>query len=412
MAVLFESSNLVSIEAARDAIVGKTTSIAGSEPIALGMCRGRVLTEDLVSPRALPVFDHSAMDGYAVCGLPGAGPFRLTGRIAAGVANEKSLRPGECVRIFTGAPVPSGAEAVAMQENVEAQGDTIVLLRPLTPGENIRRAGEDVSGGEILAPSGVLLDSRHIALAAAVGVAEVSVRRILKVAIVSTGDELVTAGGGLKPGQIFDSNRPMLVAALERPALQIRDFGILPDKREEIARFFREAAAQFDLIITTGGASVGDEDHLARALRDAGGDVHLARVAIRPGKPFTYGAIGETCVAILPGNPFAALVAGLLFVRPLVERRLGLAVSPFSPLGARAGFTHRRAATRTEFLPARVVDRDPTGLPVIERLGRGGSARLKPLIAADGLAVVAPGEDPVRHGDSIGYLPFGSAFSL
>ena len=403
---------LLTIEAARAIIIASATPVVGDETVALAAARGRILARAIASPRALPVFDHSAMDGYALALAPGASHYKLTGRATAGEAPRILLAPGEALRIFTGAPIPFGADAVAMQENVIAHGDAIELLRAPRLGENIRHAGEDVAAGELLAQNGVVLDARHIGLGAAVGLAEIEVRRKLRVALVSTGNELVEAGGNLGAGAIFDCNRPMLLAALERPALDIADFGIVRDDRAEIADFFRRAESEFDLILTTGGASVGDEDHLARALVAAGGVVEMAHVAIRPGKPFTYGRIGRASVAILPGNPFAALIAALLFVRPLVERGLGLAPKAFAPLPALAGFDHARPTERTEFLPARVIAHDAAGLPVVERLGRGGSARLKPLIDADGLVVIAPGSAPVQRGDGVGYLPFGAAFSL
>ncbi len=403
---------LLTIDEARGAVIAATTAIAGEESVPLGAARGRVLARDIASPRALPVFDHSAMDGYALALVAGERRYRLAGRVVAGQAPRAAMKPGDAVRIFTGAPAPPGADCVAMQENVAASGESIELLRPHGAGENIRHAGEDVAAGELLARAGVVLDARHVGLAAAVGLARLEVRRRLRLALVSTGDELVAPGEALGPGAIFDSNRPMLRAAIERPSLDISDFGILRDDRAAITEFFRAAAREFDLVVTTGGASVGDEDHLAAALTAAGGSVGVARVAIRPGKPFTHGRVGGASVAILPGNPFAALVAALLFVRPLIERGLGLPVQPFAPLPARAGFDHPRTLERTEFLPARVIDRDASGLPVVERLGRGGSARLKPLIDADGLAVIAPGEAPVARGGDVGFLPFGAAFSL
>jgi molybdopterin molybdotransferase len=405
-------SPLLSIDAARATIIAGLRAIDGEESLPLAQSRGRVLARDLVSPRALPVFDHSAMDGYALALSPAVESYRLVGRIAAGAPSGAALKPGEAVRIFTGAPLPSGADAVAMQENVVASGADVRLTRDVIAGDNIRHAGEDVALGAPLVAAGVVIDARHIGLAAAVGMSTLPVRRKLRVALVSTGDELVDVGGTLAPGLIYDCNRPMLAAALERPALEIQDFGVLPDNRAAITAFFAKAAPKFDLVITTGGASVGDEDHLAAALAAAGGSIDVARVAIRPGKPFTHGRIGAASVAILPGNPFAAFVAALLFVRPMVERALGLPVPAFAPLPARAGFSQTRPRDRVEFMPARVISRGENGAPVIDRLGRGGSARLHPLIAADGLAVVAPGDAPLCVGDTVGYLPFGAAFSL
>ena len=412
------ASDLASIAEVRARVVASVERLAGSESVSLAQARGRVLAAPLIAERSLPVFDHSAMDGYALGLQDGCDTYRLVGRVVAGDGQPDRLQAGEALRIFTGAPIPAGADAVIMQEQVSIAGPMIRPLCPIARGDNIRRAGEDVASGVPLARAGTLLDARHIALAAAVGLAHLDVRYKLRVALLSTGNELATPGEPLADGRIFDSNRPMIAACLERPGVEIIDLGIVRDDRTAIIAAMQRAAGMADLIVTTGGASVGDEDYLVRALLEAGGDIEMARAAIRPGKPFTFGHVlrpGESTrvpIAILPGNPFAALVTTLLFVRPMIEQGLGLPAQQFAPLPAEANFTCPRTARRTEFLPARVTGRGQYGLPQIARLGRGGSARLKPLIEADGLAVIAPGETAVEPGTLIGYLPFGTAFSL
>lgn len=403
---------LTPIPAVRARVAALVTPRGGEEHVPLAHARGRVLAAPLAAPRALPVFDHSAMDGYALALAPGIESYRVVGRATAGSGRLHALQPGEALRIFTGAPIPEGADAVVMQENVARKADSIRPLRPVTPGDNIRHAGEDVAAGAPLASVGTRVDARLIALAAATGMTALCVRPRLRIALVSTGDELVAPGQPLAPGQIYDSNRPMLAAALERPAVEIDDRGILPDDRPRLVALLRDLAATHDMVVTTGGASVGDEDHLARAVTEAGGRIEVAHAAIRPGKPFTFGTLGEVPVAVLPGNPFAALVAALLFVRPMIDRGLGISPHDFAPRPAEAGFACPRTRERTEFLPARIIGTGAMGLPVIERLGRGGSARLAPLIEADGLAVIAPGASPVAPGDPVGFLPFGGAFSL
>lgn len=403
---------LMSIADARAAVIAGVTPIARVEFVSLAHARGRRLATPLVSPRALPLFSQSAMDGYALHLVEGQTRYPVHGRIAAGHPPSQQLAPGTAMRIFTGAPVPPGADSVIKQEQATVDGSNIELLTIPRHGDNIRRAGEDVAASEILIPEGAMLDARHIALAAAVGLQSLPVIRRLRIALVSTGDELVSPGDEAGPGQIFDCNRPMLAAALERPSVELTDCGVLPDERALIRDFFAHMARDFDLILTMGGASVGDADHVAGSLIAAGGTVDVAHVAIRPGKPFTFGRLGQASVAILPGNPFAALVAALLFVRPQIERGLGLPSAAFAPLPACADFSYGRPRARTEFVPARIVRHGPDGLPFVQRLGRGGSARLKPLIEADGLAVIAPGETPIRAGDPLGYLPFGSAFAL
>ena len=237
---------LLGIEPARAAIIASTAPISGDEEIALHAARGRVLARAIASPRALPVFDHSAMDGYALALAPNTTRYKLVGRIAAGQTPRAALKSGEAMRIFTGAPVPAGASAVAMQENVTALDGEIELKRAPRAGDNIRHAGEDVAAGEALAQAGIVLDARHIGLAAAVGIGELKVLRRLRVALVSTGDELTQAGDALGEGAIFDSNRPMLLASLERPALAIEDFGILRDDRAAISAFFQDCAEKSD----------------------------------------------------------------------------------------------------------------------------------------------------------------------
>ena len=407
-----EGARLVPIPIVRARVAALVQPRDGVEQVALAHTRGRVLASPLVAARALPVFDHSAMDGYALALAPGATSYRVVGRAAAGSTHRPALRPGEALRIFTGAPIPAGADAVIMQENVARESDMIRPLHPVLQEDNIRHAGEDVAAGAPLAPEGTRVDARLIALAAATGMTNLPVRPRLRIALVSTGDELVEPGASLAPGQIFDSNRPMLGAALDRPAVEIDDRGILPDDRGRLVALLRDLAASHDMIVTTGGASVGDEDHLGRAVLEAGGRIEVARAAIRPGKPFTFGMVGSVPIAVLPGNPFAALVATLLFVRPMIDRALGLAPQAFTPRPAQAAFACPRTRERTEFLPARIIGTAAMGLPLVERLGRGGSARLAPLIEADGLAVIAPGTEAVKEGDPVGFLPFGGAFAL
>lgn len=402
---------LLSVAAAQEKAAALVARPVPSERVALSRIAGRVSAEAVVSPLPLPPFDHSAMDGYA---LGGSGPsFTVRGRLAAGDGGaRKTLGADDAVRILTGAPMPPGAVAVAMQERVFREGDRIRLAAPAAEGANIRRQGEDVGVGDVIVPAGVRLDARHVAILAAAGVAEIAVRRRVVVGLMSTGDELVRPGRPLAPGLIHDANRPMLAALLDQPALEIVDLGVAPDDRVELAALITDAAERCDAIVTSGATSVGEEDHLAAAVTAAGGTLELARVALKPGKPVVAGHVGQAVLIGLPGNPFAALVAWLLVGRVALERLAGMEVRPLAPLAAVAAFSQRGPGTRTEFAPARLVGTDPTGLPLIEKLGRGGSARLAPLIAADGLAVIPAGRDEVKSGDPIGFLPFEAAAEL
>lgn len=406
-----KGKGLLSVEQAQSLAAALVAAPVASERLPIAQLGGRVSAEDVVSPTPLPPFDHSAMDGYALAALTGRHVVRA--RLPAGSGGlREELKPGEAARIMTGAPMPPGAVAVAMQERVSLEGDRIMLEGPLEPGANIRRRGEDVSVGDVVVPAGVRLDARHVAILAAAGVSEIAVRRRVVVGLMSTGDELVRPGRPLSAGMIHDANRPMLAALLgSQPALEIVDLGVAPDDRDELARLVAEAASRCDALVTSGATSVGEEDHLAAAVTAAGGRLDLASVAIKPGKPVVVGHVGSAVLVGLPGNPFAALVAWLLVGRVALERLAGLAPKPLAPLAAIAAFSEK-GGRRVEFAPARIVGHAASGLPIVDKLGRGGSARLAPLIAADGLAVIPADLDGVQEGGAIGFLPFEAAAEL
>ncbi|MFD1333884.1 molybdopterin molybdotransferase MoeA, partial [Methylopila musalis] len=284
------------------------------------------------------------------------------GRLAAGSEGLRGrLSPGEAVRIFTGAPQPPGARAVVMQERVDRDGDAIVLRGPLEEGANVRRRGEDVAEGDVLVPAGAVMDGRHLAILAAAGVSRAMVRRKVVVGLLSTGDELAEPGAPLKPGRIYDANRPMLAGILTRPAYELVDLGVAPDEPEALTALLREAGERCDVIVTSGATSVGDEDHLAAAVAASGGSLGLAKVAIKPGKPIVAGRVGRAALVGLPGNPFAALVGHMLIGRVVLERLAGVAARPLRPLTVEAGFSQNGPGGRTEFAPA-----------VLDGVGRGG----------------------------------------
>lgn len=402
---------LVSVEAARTQAAKLVDAPVGVEDVAFRSLRGRVSGEPAASPGPLPPFDHSAMDGYALAD-PSRLRHRLKARIAAGDAGGGALEPGEAARIFTGAPLPAGARAVVMQERVTRDGDEVVLAAPMREGANVRRRGEDVEPGETVVPPGVVLDARHLAILASAGIERMTVRRRVVVGLLSTGDELVEHGAALRPGRIHDANRPMLAAILDRPAYEVVDLGIAPDDHDALARLLVEAARRCDAIVASGATSVGDEDHLAASVAVAGGELALTKASVKPGKPIVAGRLGRTVLVGLPGNPFAALVGHILIGRVVLERLAGLPAPPLKPLTAVAAFDQRGPWARTEFAPAALAGVDETGLPRIEKLGRGGSARLAPLIAADGLAVIPAGRNQVRPGDLVGFLPFEAALDV
>jgi molybdopterin molybdotransferase len=401
---------LLSIAAAQEQAAALVARAVEDELAPLRELAGRVSSEPIITPTPLPPFDHSAMDGYALAG-PGRSHV-VRARLAAGAVETPTLEPGEAARILTGAPMPTGAIAVVMQERVRREGDRITLEADVEAGANIRRRGEDVAAGEVIVPAAVRLDARHVAILAAAGVGEARVRRRVRIGVLSTGDELARPGEPLTPGRIHDANRPMLMAILDRPSHEIVDLGVAPDEPAALQRLLLDAAARCDAIVTSGATSVGDEDHLAAAVLAGGGRLELARVALKPGKPVIAGTLRGAVLIGLPGNPFAALVAHILVGRVALERLAGLTPKPLRPLPASAGFSQRGPGARTEFAPAALRGVDERGLLVIEKLGRGGSARLAPLIAADGLAVIPAGRTEVRVGDAIGFLPFEAAAEL
>ncbi len=407
------SGKLVPIDIAYEKGLSLTKPVNEVETVDILNVAGRICSKTIKSPLALPPFDNSAMDGYAVrtSELRGDPPYTLPvhARIAAG--DDGSLpRDGDrtsAVRILTGAPVPPGYDAVIMQEQCIRNADGIVLARRPGPGENIRRKGEDCASGTTTVAAGARLDARHVALLAALGLPDVQVGRRVRVACFSTGTELRQPGQTLEHGQIYNSNRFMLMAMLNEPHIELIDLGAVPDDPERLDKALRTAASRADLIMTTGGVSVGDEDHMPRLLQDAGGEIHVMKVGIKPGKPLTVGTLGGAVYVGLPGNPVAAFVNCMLMVKPMIDRLAG--GEPRKPEGrpAIAAFERTRRPGRQEYLPARILHVESNGTPVIEGFKKAGSATLVPLAEAHGLAVIPAECAAVSHGDLLKFIPFG-----
>lgn len=398
------------IAAARAAAIA--IAVSQSEPLPLLDAAGRVLAADLFAQHDVPPFDNSAMDGYAVrcADLQGSGPWRLplAGRSAAGdPAFAKERMPGSALRIFTGAPVPAGFDAVVMQENCERQGDMVVIGRKPSPGLNIRRAGEDVAKGAPLLSRGDPLTPQRLALLAGSGHAHADVFRKVRIALISTGSELREPGEPLAPGQIHNSNRVFLRAMLAAHSwAEVQDFGIVPDDRARIEETLREAASGCDAIVTTGGVSVGDEDHIATIMRGGGARLDVVKVAMRPGKPVKIGLIDRTFFAGLPGNPNSALVTFRRIALPALRAMAGLSVTEPAWQPAIAGFSHAKKPDRTEFVPVRRNGQTEAGMPVLEALARGSSASLSAMAAADGIALLPPEDTAIEPGTLLRYEPF------
>lgn len=401
-------SDLMSVERAIEIAVGMARPITGAQEVALPFARGRILAADLHAPRAMPAFNNSAMDGFAVRlqDIRGTGPWRLpvVGTIAAGAAlGLAGVAVDAALRIFTGAPVHALYDAVVMQENCDDQGEHVLIFTRPAMGENIRRAGEDIGAGALLAKQGTIIEARHIGLLAGNGHASIQVRRRPRIAVLSTGDELVDAGRG--SASIHDANRPMLLALCEGLGAEVTDLGICADDLGAMTRLLRANATQFDMILTSGAASVGGRDFVRPALHAAGGSVEACRVALKPGKPVFFGRLGDALLTGLPGNPLSAYMGFQLFVARQIAAMLGFSGAEMSVEKAVAGFGGKRKAGRAEYLPVRIVAHDASGRPIVERLGHRSSASLMPLSQADGVAVLDASSTEGACGTPVSWFP-------
>jgi len=392
---------LTPLEDALGLILADASCLADIEHCALPAALGRVLAEDVSAGVPVPYDDNSAMDGYALRAADSGKSLHVAQRIAAGRAGEP-LAPGTAARIFTGAPVPPGADAVAMQENCELDGDSVRLTQPVEPGENIRRAGQDLASGSVVFTAGRRLQAEDLGVLASVGCHDVPVRRRLVVSVLSTGDELVEPGpdAELAPGQIFNSNRYTLIGLLSGLGCEVRDGGMVPDDPDATAERLSVAAAQADCVITTGGVSVGEEDHV-KAQVERLGALSLWKLQVKPGKPLAYGRIGETAFFGLPGNPAAVFVTFSMIVRPWLQRAQGAEVRNPLPLPATARFQRPRAGKRLEFLRARASVAE--GELVVEVHENQSSGVLSAVSWANALVVVPPGIT-VAAGDRVEVL--------
>lgn len=371
-----------------------------TETVPLAAALNRVLAVDVVSPLDVPGFDNSAMDGYALNIPDFANPpacFKLAGRIAAGDAAEAPLLPGEAARIFTGAPLPAGANAVAMQEVCTVADGIVAVADKLKPGSNIRRRGEEIAASSVVMARGIRLTPQAIGLAAAVGCADLAVYAPLRVALISTGSELVEPGRPLAPGQIYNSNRYALLGLLNSLGCAVTDLGIVPDNLPATLAALESAAQAHDVVVTTGGVSVGEEDHVRTAVQTLGA-LNLWKINIKPGKPFALGRIGEADFIGLPGNPVSSFVTFLMLARSFLLKRQGLQRVLPKRLQLPAAFEWPRANPRREFLRARV---NTDG--AVELFKSQGSAMLSSLVWAEGLAVVREGQT-IQPGDLVDYL--------
>ncbi|QEL23322.1 molybdopterin molybdotransferase MoeA [Bosea sp. F3-2] len=397
---------LISLDEAGARAAACVEPVPGVLELPLVEADGRVLAEAVIAPIDLPPFANSAVDGYAVRYadlLPDAETsLPLLGRTAAG---DPVGRLGHGAwRIFTGAPAPDGADTVVMQENVRLNGGEVILPSGLKRGANLRPAGEDVARGQEVLPAGRRLRPPDLGLLAALGLERVRVRQRPRVALFSTGDELTEPGQPLKPAAIYDANRAMLRALLARAGADVADLGILRDEPANLERHLREAAGACDLIVTSGGVSVGEEDHVKAAL-SACGSLDLWRVAIKPGKPIAIGEAAGTPFIGLPGNPVAVFVGFVFVARPLLARLAGAVDEAPVVFPVTAGFHHRKKAGRREFLRATLERRDDGAVIARKHPGEGAGS-LASLAQSDGLVVLAENLEQLEEGSSVPFLPY------
>ena len=386
--------------------------VVDREDCALRDAAGRILAEDITSTRAVPPHDNAAVDGYAVrfedLSADGETRLVLTGRIAAGDISDRPVGAGEAIRIFTGAAMPTDGDTVLMQEDCreDRQGDnTHVVIPPgIKQGANRRFAGEDIAAGDVILKAGTKLRPQEIGLTASIGLKTLSVYKPVRVALFSTGDEVRDAGEDLPPGCIYDANRYSVAAALERLGCIVDDLGILPDSYDVIRDTLSAAADDHDLIMTSGGVSTGEEDHV-RAAIDALGKMHFWRLAIRPGRPLALGQIGNVPFIGLPGNPVAVLVTFMRFARPAILRLGGSRVTEPAMYRVRAGFPLKKKLGRREWLRVR-LDRDADGAPVARKFPRDGAGILTSMVESDGLVELPEELTSFEAGTMVDFLPF------
>ncbi len=411
------AERLITTSEALDILAARISPVADEESVPLRVAIGRILAEDVTSSVNVPPHDNSAVDGYAVFfdDLADDGPSVLpvAGRAAAGHPLAQPARRGEAVRIFTGAPMPEGLDTVLMQEDCAEDGGRVTIPPGIKRGANRRAAGEDVTAGRVILTRGTRLRPQEIGLAAAVGRTALKVYQRVSAAVFSTGDEVGEPGGELPPGKIYDSNRFTTITALERLGCAVDDLGILPDRPEEIASAIRAAAETHDVLLTSGGMSVGEEDHVGQAI-SANGTLHFWRLAIKPGRPVSLGQVqaGDRSAAFvgLPGNPAAAMVTFVLIGRPLILRLGGAA--EIAPIVYRvpADFDYRKKKDRREFVRAR-LELGSDGIRRAIKHGASGAGILSSLVGADGLVALPEDMTHLDAGSMVEFLPFSEVLA-
>jgi molybdopterin molybdotransferase len=398
---------LLAIDDVERLIAERVTPVAETETVSLKDARGRILAADVVAPIDLPPFDNSAVDGYAVRHADlqkDETRLAIVDRLTAGRAAAQAVGAGQAIRIFTGAPMPQGADTVFMQEDVRVENAAVIVPPGLKRGANRRLAGEDVARGSVALHAGRRLQPQDLSMAAALGLQTLSVRRRVRVAIFSTGDEIVEPGAPLPAAGLYDANRELLRGLLARLDAEVSDLGILRDDPERLGARLAEAAAGHDLVLTSGGVSTGEADYVKDAI-GAAGSLVFWRVAIKPGRPVAMGVLRGTAFVGLPGNPVAVFVTFARVVRPLLLRLGGAASEPLIALPVVSGFAYRKKKGRREYVRVSLT-RQTDGSYVATKHPQDGAGVISSLTATDGLAELADDVTEVAIGQTIGFLPY------
>ncbi len=399
------------VEVARRRILESLSPLEQTQTVALRAALGRTLATDVCSTIDVPAHTNSAMDGYALqaADLPCADTtqLRVVGEALAGHPFSGAVRRGECVRIMTGAPMPVGSDTVVMQEHAERRGDDVLIGSDHRPGQNVRQAGEDLRRGALALAGGTPLTPAHLGLLASLGFAEVQITRSLRVAFFSTGDELRSIGQPIADGEIYDSNRYTLYGMLKRLGVSTRDMGVVPDRRDALQAALVDAISDNDIVITTGGVSVGEADYVKEILADVG-QVEFWKIAMKPGRPFAFGRLNGGWFFGLPGNPVAVMVTFYQFVRPAIQRLLGQDELMREPLFELPCLTRlKKRPGRTEFHRG-IMERDHDGRLSVRTAGPQGSGILSSMAQANCFIVLPHDAGDVEPGTCVHVQPFYS----
>ena len=398
----------VPIDVAREMLADRITPLSGDETVLLDASLGRLATTDITSTIDLPRTHNAAVDGYGVSAKILADDptkaFKIVGAARAGHPFMGAIGDDEAIEIYTGAIMPDGPDCVAMHEDCDRKGQFVVIQKLLKAGSNMRPPGENLAKGETVIAKGQRINAALIGQLAAAGHNRIAVQKPVTVGLLSTGDEIVEAGGSLEPGQVFDSNRPMMRALLADSWLTLTDYGIVPDELEALTSAYDEALAMHDVVISSGGASDGIEDHTQAAMQAVGADCVFWRLAMKPGRPMAVGKKDKKLIFCLPGNPVAAFVCTKLLILPLLTHLAGGVMTMPLKCIIPAGFSHKKAAGRAEYLRA-TISNGMDGQE-IKLHGRKGAGVISSLTGADGLVEIPLENAGVEMGMPLAFLPF------